>query len=240
MIINALDYSQTLNPLTCTVDGQNMETLVAKCHLVNVTAMYDNECTKGNVRQAIRQVGRRCQPGDTFVYYYSGHGARIETCDAQEDSFCFVNNDGQVSEASCMTDDEFSELIWTSFPFGVRILILTDTCSGAICDFKRGGWEGREAISITGSVDAHCGDTDRGGTFTHAMLCAVSRLQLDEVVDYSVGTLYNETVDVVTAMFRRAQDITIQCAPGVSPAKVPWPLAPREQFTPPFRRRLYQ
>lgn len=77
MIILALDYKYTANPLTCTKDGNNMQKLAAACGLQDVQVMYNEECTKENVVAMIQSVGSQCQQDEFFIFYYSDHGTNL-------------------------------------------------------------------------------------------------------------------------------------------------------------------
>merc|ERR1719221_1312164 len=206
--------------------------------------MYDEECTKENVADKIRQIGNECQEGDFFVFYYSGHGTNLkdqsgDEADGQDEAFCFVTPDGQINYDSCMSDDDFADVITESFDEGVKLIILTDCChSGIIADFGKEAWQGRKAISIAGCLDNQTsGDIGRGGIFTHSMLLAIGELQDQDDTDYSVGKLYNETLDKDDQVFDSEQKITLKCAPGVLPSQVAWPLVPKGNYTPPFNKR---
>lgn len=248
VLIFALDYKRTQNPLSCSIDGRNMEQLVACCEIPreNVRAMYDDECTKEAAEEAIRDVAGRCGEGDTFVLYYSGHGTNLKDVsgdedDGQDEAFCFVTPDGQVSRESCMTDDDFSNLLIECCEEQVKIVILTDCChSGTICDFgtERGSWQGRHALSITGCLDSQTsGDIGRGGIFTHSMMLAIAQLQQEGDTDYNTAKLYNRALAKDEEVFHSEQELTLQCAPGFLPNRMLWPLIPRQQYNAPYERR---
>merc|ERR1719362_1737192 len=104
--------------------------------------MYDEECTKENVQQMIEQIGGQLSEGDFFIFYYSGHGTNLQDQsgdedDGEDEAFCFVTQDGQVSYESCMSDDDFADILTSAIEDeSVKILVLTDCChSGTICDF---------------------------------------------------------------------------------------------------------
>lgn len=246
VVICALDYKQTSNPLSCSIDGRNMEQLVQSCGIPpqNITAMYDEQCTKESVSDLVRQVGAKCGPDDYFIFYYSGHGTNLQDVsgdeeDGQDEAFCFVTPDGQINFDSCMSDDDFAALMTEALDPDVKIIILTDCChSGTIADFDTGDWGDRKAISITGCLDGQTsGDIGKGGIFTHSMLLAIGELKDEGEEDYSVGKLYNTTVEKDDEVFHSQQDITLQCAPGFRPNCMAWPLVPSDGWQPPLNHR---
>lgn len=248
VLIIALDYKKTANPLTCSIDGKNMERLLSQCGIPseNITALYDdqNDCTKEGAIRAIQEVGGKCGEGDFFLFYYSGHGTNLrdvngDETDGKDEAFCFVDERGQVSQSSCMTDDLFAEIYTASVDASVQSLILTDCChSGTICDFGHDCWEGRKAISITGCLDSQTsGDIGRGGIFTHSMMQAIGQLSIEGEERYSVGKLYNVTIEKDESIFRSQQKITMQCAPHFLPSEMAWPLIPQGIYLPPLGQR---
>mmetsp|Transcript_49341 Transcript_49341/g.104962 ORF Transcript_49341/g.104962 Transcript_49341/m.104962 type:complete len:296 (+) Transcript_49341:107-994(+) len=246
VLICALDYKRTSNPLTCTIDGQNVQKLLSACGVPreNITVMYDEQCTKEAVLEAISEVGGQCGEGDYFVFYYSGHGTSIkdysgDEADGKDEAFCFVTDQGQITYDSLLSDDDFAEAVTSGVSDDAKIIILTDCChSGTIADFKSGGWENHKAISIAGCTDEQTsGDIGRGGIFTHSMLLAIAELASQGETDYTVGRLYNTTLAKDDAVFNSAQDIAIQCSPGMLPKNMAWPLVPQGGYTPPYGRR---
>jgi len=240
MIICALDYKQTQNPLTCTADGDNMQELARACGISDLKVMYDEVCTKENVTAAIAEVGARCASDDYFIFYYSGHGTNIEDLsgeeeDGQYEAFCFVDDAGQISLNSCMIDDDFAQIVTDSVPEDARIVILTDCChSGSIADLGRACWNGREVISITGCQDSQTsGDIGTGGIFTHSMLMAIENLT-QESQEYSAGTLYNATIRYDDDVFDSAQVITMDHCRKCPPDHFAWPLIPQTSYTSPM------
>lgn len=246
VVICALDYKQTSNPLSCSIDGRNMEALVRSCGIPeqNITAMYDEQCTKDNVSDVVRDIAGKCGANDYFIFYYSGHGTNLQDIsgdeeDGEDEAFCFVTPDGQINFDSCMSDDDFSELMTSSLDPDVKTIILTDCChSGTIADFETGDWKERKAISLTGCLDNQTsGDIGKGGIFTHSMLLAIQELKQEGDDDYSVAKLYNMTVDKDDEVFHSKQDITMQCAPGFRPNSMAWPLVPDGSWTAPLNHR---
>jgi len=240
MIICALDYKKTANPLTCTCDGDNMQELARACGIDDLKVMYDEVCTKENVTAAIAEVGARCNDDDYFIFYYSGHGTNIEDLsgeeeDGQDEAFCFVDDAGQISINSCMIDDDFAQIVTDSVPEDARIVILTDCChSGSIADLGRACWNGREVISITGCADSQTsGDIGTGGIFTHSMLMAIENLSAEKK-EFSAGTLYNATLRYDDDVFDSAQNITMDHVRKCPPDQFAWPLIPQGTYTSPM------
>lgn len=245
MIICAIDYNQTPNPLTCSVDGRNMEQLAAACGVQDVTAMYDEQCQQGPVIEAIQTVASRCQSGDCFIFYYSGHGTSMEDesgdeADGQDEALCFVDSAGQVNYQSCMSDDVFAATICECMNPDVKVLILADCChSGTIADFNSDIWAEREieAVSITGCMDKQTsGDMGKGGIFTHSMLMAIDKLQQAGENDYDVKELYNATLAEDDEVFSSPQDITLSKSSPATYADFDWPLIPLREYDAPLNQ----
>lgn len=243
LLICALDYKQTDNSLTCSLDGKNVEELARVCGVRDVTAMYDEECTSEAVSRAIQQVGSRCSEGDYFVFYYSGHGTNLadqsgDEADGQDEALCFVTPDGQINYESCMSDDTFAELVTQHVPGGCRCLILTDCChSGTIADLEKDIWSDHEAISVTGCMDSQTsGDMGKGGIFTHSMLVAIQKLVEGGDEEFSVGMLYNTTLQYDKRIFDSPQDISIQCTANMKPDGMAWPFVPPDSYVSPMMK----
>lgn len=244
LLICALDYKETKNPLTCTTDARNMRELAQACGISDIRELYNLQCTKEAVMYKIQEMASSVEDDDYFVFYYSGHGTSIEDQDGDEEdgedeAFCFVDSRGQITRSTCMTDDEFAHIVTSSVPEHARILVLTDCChSGTICDFDRPDWAGREAVCIAGCADSQTsGDMGKGGIFTHSMLLAIDKLQRSaQDHDYSVGLLYNASVHEDNEIFKSAQDITLKCPPGFSPDRMCWPFIPHTEYQAPLRR----
>jgi hypothetical protein len=245
MIILALDYKMTENPLTCTIDGRNVEALARECGVQDLTVLTDEQCTVENVKRTVEEVASRCDDDDMFIFYYSGHGTNLkdqsgDEADGQDEAFCFVDEQGQISYETCYTDDDFSDLLLDNLHPETRVLILTDCChSGTIADLSKGDWASRHAISMTGCADNQTsGDIGKGGIFTHSMLMATQKLQQEGEEEYSVGRMYNETLERDEEVFDSAQDIAIQCSPGLSADQMVWPLIPERPYQAPLAKQF--
>lgn len=245
VLIFALDYSRTSNPLTCSLDGRNMEALAAACGAQHVQALYNEECTRQNAENTLRATCKGCGPDDFFVFYYSGHGTFVADVSGEEEfgedeAFCFVTPQGQITLESLMTDDDFADIIIQNLPSTVRLVVLTDCChSGTIADLTKEGWLNRHAICLSGCrADETSGDIGIGGIFTHSMLLAIEKL--GKYGDYSVGELYNSTIKQDDSVFHSAQNVQIHCSDAVAPNQMAWPLVPIGPYESPLRRATKQ
>lgn len=241
MLILALDYKGTSCPLTCTMDGNNMQNLARASGVTDLEVMYDNQCTKENVERKIREIAKRTGPDDYFVFYYSGHGSSVpdkddDEDDGQDEALCLVGPNGQLEARYFMTDDDFSDLMTDAFNEQTRLLIICDCChSGTIGDFSADEWHGREAISISGCKDNQTfGDMGKGGIFTHSMLLALEHIKATGEEDFSVGALYNATLTEDDKVFKSEQDIQIRCTPSLKPNGMAWPLIPKGDYRSPL------
>lgn len=108
--------------------------------------------TKANIRAALRWLVHSCQPGDSLVFHYSGHGSRVRDLDGDEidgydESLCPIDyeTEGRI------LDDEINETIIRPLPRGATLHAIIDAChSGTfldlqfMCRINRGGsymWE---------------------------------------------------------------------------------------------------
>mmetsp|Transcript_41486 Transcript_41486/g.95362 ORF Transcript_41486/g.95362 Transcript_41486/m.95362 type:complete len:290 (-) Transcript_41486:75-944(-) len=238
VLISANDYRSTKNPLTCTQDARSMQKLLQQCGISDVTVLLDNDNTKGRVVGAIQNVAARCAPGETFVFYYSGHGTQVEDLDGDEDdgkdeAFCFVDENGRVSHDTLMTDDEFRELLISSTDEDTNVFIISDCChSGTIADFGTSDWIGRRAVSMSGCADSQTSKDVGGGVFTHCLLYAIELLAERGETDCSVAHLYNTVLDMRSMRYGHIpdQDIALQWAPHFRPQRMQSPFQPRGDF----------
>jgi len=244
IIIVALDYKKTENPLTCTTDGDNFYSLARACGHTDIQCLYNEDATAENVAALIAKVGATCAKEDYFVFYYSGHGSQVkdqsgDEADGLDECFCFVDKDGQVNMGSVMIDDYFARLIFENVPEKTRTLIITDCChSGTLADMEKPIWYGREACSISGCLDSQTsGDIGCGGIMTHSLLLAIGQLKSMLMYGYSVADLYNMTLEQNERVFKSAQDVCLHCPPSFTPDRMAWPFIPVGAYEAPYFKR---
>ncbi|PHT35835.1 Metacaspase-1 [Capsicum baccatum] len=118
--------------------------------------------TMANIRLPLRWHVHGCQPGDSLVFHYSGHGTRVrnqdgEEIDGHDESLCPVDyeTEGRI------LDDEISNTIVRPLPRGATLHGIIDTCfSGTfldlpfLCRIIRAGyfmWEDHRISSYKGT-----------------------------------------------------------------------------------------
>ncbi|MED6108733.1 hypothetical protein PIB30_026820 [Stylosanthes scabra] len=108
--------------------------------------------TKHNMRMAMRWLVEGVRPGDSLVFYYSGHGSRevdhdMDEVDGYDEAICPVDyeHEGKI------IDDEINATIVRPLPRGAKLHALVDTCfSGTVldlpfmCRMNRKGYYGWE------------------------------------------------------------------------------------------------
>ncbi|GJU78120.1 peptidase C14, caspase catalytic [Tanacetum coccineum] len=154
----------------------------------NIPEFYDHDLleeerdpfkipTKHNMRMALYWLVQGCQPGDSLVFHYSGHGSRQrnyngDEVDGYDETLCPLDFETQ----GMIVDDEINTSIVKPLPVGVKLHAIIDAChSGTVldlpflCRMSRSGqyvWEdhrprsgiwkgtnGGEVISISGCDD---------------------------------------------------------------------------------------
>ncbi|GAB4844260.1 Metacaspase-1 [Ancistrocladus abbreviatus] len=133
--------------------------------------------TKHNMMMALHWLVTGCQPGDSLVFHYSGHGSQQRDYDGDEadgydETLCPLDFETQ----GMIVDDEINDTIVRPLPPGVKLHAIIDAChSGTaldlpfLCRMNRSGqyvWEdhrprsgvwkgsnGGEVISFSGCDD---------------------------------------------------------------------------------------
>jgi hypothetical protein len=243
MVCIALDYPGTDNQLTCTKDGNNIMQLWEACGQPreHVRQLFNNDGNKQQVIAAVEEISGMVSEGDYFIFYYSGHGTSVPDKDGDEEdgkdeALCLVTPQGKIDWDAFMTDDELSQQLAEHFP-EQKIIILSDCChSGTISDFDSPAWGEIQAVSISGCTDDQTsGDTGNGGIFTHSLLMAIADFSNNDNASYSVGQLYNKTLEFDDSVFNSEQDITAAKSTNLaSISGMAWPLIPQGGYQAPW------
>ncbi|CAH9084678.1 unnamed protein product [Cuscuta epithymum] len=92
--------------------------------------------TKANIRESLNWLVRGCQPGDSLVFYYSGHASQVPDNDGDEidgidESICPLDYDTEGK----ILDDEMNAKLVRPLTRGVTLHAIMDTCfSGTSMD----------------------------------------------------------------------------------------------------------
>jgi len=210
--------------------------------------LWNEQCTTEGIVEAIREVGSKCQPNDTFIFYYTGHGDQLPDSDGQErmdQCLCLVDANGNTDDPTMtyrqqvwMRDDLLAKAITNSTDARVKVMVLVDAChSGTICDFTEDStWAHRRqrAISISGCEDSQTSaGTGKGGMFTRALTKAVQDLASTPSA-VKTSSIYNLTLQHYNQDKKpgHTQNIAIHgCA--IHPQEMVWPLHPKKVYVSP-------
>jgi len=213
-------------------NAEMMVKILQDSGVTDINRLSNLAATKEAVLAEIQRVGAACDENDIFFFFYSGHGNPMpdqdgDEVDGSDEAMCLPYSDGRCDEGSWLRDDDFSAAI-ADVSAGHKLMILDCCHSGTMLDFNKEIWEGQSAISIVGCKDkqesAAMGGGTRGGAFTKSVNAAVRSLGND-TEHVSVGFIFN-TICTYSPTFippGHAQDITINCAPGITPDMMCWP-----------------
>lgn len=219
-------------------NAEMMVKILQDSGIASISRLSNLEATKEAVLSEITRVGELCDENDIFFFFYSGHGNPMPDQDGDEEdgsdeAMCLPRADGTCDEGSWLRDDDFSAAI-AEITAGHKLMILDCCHSGTMLDFQKPIWEGQSAISIVGCKDkqesAAMGGGTRGGAFTKSVNAAVRSLG-DGGNHVSVGLLFNTICEYSPNFIPpgHAQDITINCAPGITPDMMAWPFYTPEE-----------
>lgn len=85
---------------------------------------------------ALHWLVQGCQPGDSLVFHYSGHGSRQrdyhgDEVDGYDETLCPLDFETQ----GMIVDDEINAAIVKPIPHGVKLHAIIDSChSGTVLD----------------------------------------------------------------------------------------------------------
>ncbi|XP_039064436.1 metacaspase-1-like [Hibiscus syriacus] len=91
---------------------------------------------KHNLRMALYWLVQGCQPGDSLLFHYAGHGSRLrnyngDEVDGYDEILCPLDFEAQ----GMIVDDEINATIVRPLPHGVELHEIIDTChSGTVLD----------------------------------------------------------------------------------------------------------
>ncbi|KAK4489359.1 hypothetical protein RD792_005166 [Penstemon davidsonii] len=181
--------------------------------------------TKSNIRLAMFWLVQGCQPGDSLVFHYSGHGSQQrnytgDEIDGYDETLCPLDYETQ----GMIVDNEINATIVRPLPPGVKLHAIIDAChSGTVLDLsylcrmdrtgrytwedqrpKTGTWKGTsggEAISFSGC------DDDQTSADTAAMSkvtsTGVMTFAFIQAIEQGQGATYGSILSAMRSTIRK-------------------------------------
>jgi hypothetical protein len=133
VFVGISDYGGRANDLSYTADDarrvSRAMTQGAGMRPENGIILTDAQATAGNVRQAIRQMGSRVGPDDVFIFFYSGHGNRVERAGGVQQSDPDAMDETIELYDAGISDDEMNQLL-ESVKGHISLIVLDSCFSG--------------------------------------------------------------------------------------------------------------
>ncbi len=108
----------------CELDVDNINNIISPLSF-NTSNLKTKNATSTQILDGLSEAAKTCQPGDLFVFYFSGHGGQQpdvsgDELDGQDETLVAYDRE--------IIDDELNK-VWTKFKSGVRIFMLSDSCN---------------------------------------------------------------------------------------------------------------
>ncbi len=133
VFVGISDYGGRANDLSYTADDARRVaramTQGAGMRSENGIILTDAQATAGNVRQAIRQMGSRVGADDVFIFFYSGHGNRVERVGGYQQSDPDAMDETIELYDAGISDDEMNQLL-ESVKGHISLIVLDSCFSG--------------------------------------------------------------------------------------------------------------
>lgn len=108
----------------CELDIDNIEHILKPLGYHNAI-LKTQAASATAVLAGLEDASKKCQAGDMFVFYFSGHGGQQPDSSGDEQD---GKDETLVAYDREITDDELNA-IWPKFKTGVRIFMLSDSCN---------------------------------------------------------------------------------------------------------------
>nr|XP_027110532.1 metacaspase-1-like [Coffea arabica] len=184
--------------------------------------------TKHNIRMAMYWLVQGCQPADSLVFHYSGHGSQQrnyngDEVDGYDETLCPLDFETQ----GMIVDDEINATIVRPLPRGAKLHAIIDAChSGTVLDLpflcrmdrtgrytwedhrpRSGAWKGTsggEVISFSGCDDDQtAADTDALSKVTSTGAMTYSFIQ---AIERGQGTTYGSILNSMRSTVTSNED----------------------------------
>ncbi|KAL5791642.1 hypothetical protein ACOSP7_000236 [Xanthoceras sorbifolium] len=182
--------------------------------------------TKHNMRMALYWLMQGCQPGDSLVFHFSGHGSQQrnytgDEVDGYDETLCPLDFETQ----GMIVDDEINASIVKPLPRGAKLHAIIDAChSGTVLDLpflcrmdrygkyvwedhrpRSGTWKGTsggEAVSFSG-CDDHQTSADTSALSKIASTGAMTYAFI-QAIERGHGTTYGNVLKAMRSTLRSA------------------------------------
>lgn len=177
------------------VDGETFETLLGSSGY-ETTHLSGEEASQENILSELAAAADKLQPGDTFVFTYSGHGSDMpdangDEADGKDEYLALGPNENEL-----LVDDE----IWAAlqdFKPGVNVGVVFDTCNSGT-GISGPGEMDANVVYIGGSQDGAFSYGDNsGGVLTNA---------IGEAMDSGSDLTYQQLFEAVDSTVQSAGD----------------------------------
>mmetsp|Transcript_52246 Transcript_52246/g.122274 ORF Transcript_52246/g.122274 Transcript_52246/m.122274 type:complete len:337 (-) Transcript_52246:16-1026(-) len=238
VLMVACDYryagSMTLSGIR---DGLNFDRIARHGHATDIVFMRDDldpghqlYPSQPNVIRQIQGLGRRCRPGDYFVFFFAGHGVSVPDQDGDEQDGmdeAFLLPNPATSRLTPMIDDIWADVVDDSLHPEVKVLAITDCChSETITDIDSHSWGWRPICSMAACRDKEeSWDTGRGGMLTRAIEQAILTLgKRHGSGEYSIEEMWDQVVGYIGAHKQGQYQAPILDYRNLHPQTEAWPL----------------
>lgn len=99
-------------------DARAAAALLARAHFES-RAVFNLDCTIARLRAEFSNDAEDLKDGDTFCFYYSGHGGRAPAMSGYKETLCLA--DGELADTALLE-------LFAAFKPGVRVVLISDSC----------------------------------------------------------------------------------------------------------------
>jgi hypothetical protein len=122
----------------------------AGLQLEDQVTLIDEAATRSSLRRALEDIGRRAQPEDMFVFFFSGHGDRVERADGPQTTDPDALDETIELYDGAVSDDELRDLL-AGIDAGKSLIFLDSCFSGGFA---------KDLISVPGRMGLFSSEED--------------------------------------------------------------------------------
>jgi hypothetical protein len=138
VFVGISDYGGRISNLHYTAeDAEVAQTALQRAGMTDSVLLQDDRATRAGVIQAVEAMAAQCQPGDLFVFFYSGHGGQSAVpverrVDGTSGNRYEQDDPDNIEETVCfydqeMVDNDFADML-SVIDDGVTVLVVLDSC----------------------------------------------------------------------------------------------------------------